>query len=113
MEATEQVIDKWLPQLRKGLLEILILEIVAAQISYGYEIASRLKSALRAEIAEGTLYPLLKRLLRDELVTTQWVTDGQSAPRKYYRITPLGESVLLRMRQEWTTADNALKELSQ
>jgi len=112
MTATDEVIDKWLPQVRKGLLEFMILEIVATRVSYGYEIASRLKAALRAEIAEGTLYPLLKRLVRDELVTTQWVTDSQSGPRKYYQVTKLGTQVLLRMRQEWAVIQAAREELA-
>ncbi len=111
MLAADEVIEKWLPQVRKGLLEFMILEIVAGQVSYGYEIASRLKTALRVQIAEGTLYPLLKRLVRDELVTTQWVTDNQSGPRKYYEITPLGSEVLRRMREEWRLIGRAREEL--
>lgn len=111
--STEQLlIDRWLPQVRKGLLELLILELLAQRTSYGYEIAQRLRGVFDSEVAEGTLYPLLKRLSRDELVTTQWVTEANGAPRKYYAITDLGRQVMQRMRAELARIDLARQELS-
>ncbi|MCK7592120.1 PadR family transcriptional regulator [Pseudomarimonas salicorniae] len=111
MSDAQTLIDRWLPQVRKGLLEMLILELLDQRTSYGYEIAQRLRGVLEAEIAEGTLYPLLKRLSRDLMVTNEWITEAGGAPRKYYAITPEGRDVLRRMRAELERIHRARKEL--
>ena len=86
--------EKWEVQLRKGTLELVILAALKGRSLYGLELLKLLQSFKSAAISEGTLYPLLERLKRDELVDGKWVQEGDSRPRKYYTLTAIGEQKL-------------------
>lgn len=105
---SDQIIDRWVPQFRKGLLEFIILLKLQQDTVYGYELAVEIKRLTSIEVAEGTLYPLLNRLKRDGLVTTQWQTAQTGTPRKYYEITPLGIETLGKMKVIWTQTHNSI-----
>jgi PadR family transcriptional regulator PadR len=107
----DQIIDRWLPQFRKGLLEFIILLKLQQDMSYGYEIASEIKNLTSIEVAEGTLYPLLNRLKRDGLVTTEWKTEEVGTPRKYYQITEIGIETLDKMKQIWTNTHSSVLQM--
>ena len=74
-------------QLKKGFLEILVLASLKNEDSYGYRIIQDVSEIM--EISESTLYPILKRLEAQDLVTT-YTTEFNSRLRKYYKITKLG-----------------------
>ncbi|KGJ91947.1 PadR family transcriptional regulator [Thalassotalea sp. ND16A] len=105
---SDQIIDRWVPQFRKGLLEFIILLKLQQGAIYGYELAVEIKKLTSIEVAEGTLYPLLNRLKRDCLVTSQWQTAEVGTPRKYYQITPLGLETLAKMKTTWTQTHNSI-----
>jgi len=107
----DQIIDRWLPQFRKGLLEFIILLKLQQGMSYGYEIASEIKHLTSIEVAEGTLYPLLNRLKRDGLVTTEWKTEDIGTPRKYYQITKTGIETLDKMKLIWTNTHSSVLKM--
>lgn len=107
----DQVIDRWLPQFRKGLLEFIILLKLQQEMSYGYEIASEIKTLTSIDVAEGTLYPLLNRLKRDGLVTTTWKTEEVGTPRKYYEITESGKETLDKMKVIWTNTHSSVLKM--
>lgn len=86
--------EKWEAQLRKGTLELVILAALQGRTLYGLELLKLLHNFKSAAISEGTLYPLLERLKRDQLVDAKWVQEGESRPRKYYTLTPAGEQKL-------------------
>jgi PadR family transcriptional regulator PadR len=86
-------------QLRKGVLELCVLTLLSRGDSYGYEIASRLMQDVG--MGEGTIYPLMRRMQGDGLVSTYLVEVPASPPRKYYRMTDLGRETLLAQRGEW------------
>lgn len=86
--------EKWEVQLRKGTLELVILAALKGRTLYGLELLKRLQTFKSAAISEGTLYPLLERLKRDELVDAKWVQEGDTRPRKYYTLTQAGEQKL-------------------
>tara|TARA_R110001583_G_scaffold117260_2_gene268347 strand:+ start:225 stop:623 length:399 start_codon:yes stop_codon:yes gene_type:complete len=108
---SDQVIDRWLPQFRKGLLEFIILLKLKQNMSYGYEIASEIKNLTSIEVAEGTLYPLLNRLKRDGLVQTEWKTAEVGTPRKYYQITDAGIETLDKMKVIWTNTHSSVLKM--
>lgn len=95
-------LDKWQSQLRKGVIEYgLLLFIRAHKKAYGLEIIDGLTQH-GLVISEGTLYPLLSRLTREELLTPKWETENTSGhPRKYYILSSQGQKVLDKMREQW------------
>lgn len=101
MNATEALMEKWEVQLRKGTLELAILAALQQRTLYGLELLKLLQSLPSTTITEGTLYPLLDRLKRDELVDAQWVQEGETRPRKYYQLTPLGNKKLTDLTRLW------------
>ena len=66
-------------QLKKGVLDLCVLALLSREDAYGYDIASRL--AGRIDMAEGTIYPLMRRMQADGLVETYLVEIGPRAPR--------------------------------
>jgi PadR family transcriptional regulator PadR len=104
----DQIIDRWMPQFRKGLLEFIILLKLQKGPIYGYELAVEIKKLTTIEVAEGTLYPLLNRLKRDGLVTTEWQTAEIGTPRKYYEITAFGIETLTKMKSVWTNTHSSI-----
>lgn len=105
---SDRIIERWVPQFRKGLLEFIILLRLQHGNTYGYELAMQIKDVTAIEVAEGTLYPLLNRLKRDGLVTSEWQTAEVGSPRKYYEITALGRETLNQMKQTWTDTHNSI-----
>lgn len=87
-------------------LRQLVLGVLARREAYGVEIAAAIEARLHAsdgpKLAEGSVYPVLRRLERDGLLNARWVEIGEGAPRRrYYVLTPAGE------RQAATAADRA------
>lgn len=96
--------DKFAQQLKKGVLEMLVLELVCDGPTYGYELLSKLKAGGGQQFAlkEGTLYPILYRLEDDGLIEAKWQTgEGRAAPKKIYEATQAGRAENLRRRNVW------------
>ena len=89
-------------KLFSGTLEMLILEVISAGPSYGYEIAQRVigQSGERFELREGSLYPALHRLQRQELLAHEW-READGRKRKYYKLTANGRKALEQKKSEW------------
>lgn len=81
-------------QLKRGLLEIIVLKLLSQGRAYGYQLLQRLdqESGGLFRIKEGTLYPILYRLEDDGLIVSEWsVPEDKSVAKKYYRCTPRRE----------------------
>jgi PadR family transcriptional regulator PadR len=87
-------------QMRKGVLEYCILEIIAKKHSYAPDIIEEMKKA-KMIVVEGTLYPLLTRLKNSGLLNYRWEESQLGPPRKYYEITEIGSSTLMELRASW------------
>lgn len=87
-------------QLKKGVLGLCVLALLARADSYAYEIASRLSDAI--DMGEGTIYPLMRRMQTDGLVETYLVESSSGPSRKYYRLSPAGRDALVAQSAEWT-----------
>lgn len=98
-------------QMRKGILEYCIHEILSKQESYPSEIIKDLKKA-ELNVVEGTLYPLLTRLKNAGLLNYNWVESQSGPPRKYYYLTPEGTSFLEELRLTWTALQDAVQKIS-
>lgn len=86
-------------QLKKGTLEMCVLAILDHGDGYAYDIVAKLSGGV--EMSEGTIYPLMRRLQNDALVTTYLAESEQGPPRKYYRLTQAGRDELRKMKAEW------------
>lgn len=96
--------DRFLLQLKKGVLEMLVLETVCRGNTYGYRLLTSLRerSGGLFTLKEGTLYPILYRLEDEGLIEAVWAADeGRSVPRKMYSATDKGRRENLRQRQVW------------
>lgn len=108
---TDQKIGKWESQVRKGVLDFVILICVEHAECYGYELMRKIKETDRIGVSEGTIYPLLNRLAKEELIISDWVEMETGIPRKYYRITPKGRQALAGMKQAWGQFTRSIDQL--
>ena len=88
-------------QLRKGALEYCVLALLRDGQRYGFELVRTLSEADGLLISEGTIYPLLSRLRRDQLVSTSWQESEAGPPRRYYQLTDAGKRALADFSDEW------------
>lgn len=111
MEDDLALVEKWRSQSRKGFLDLCVLALLSAGgPSYGLDMMETLTAA-GLEVSEGTLYPLLARMTREESLLASWTTPETGHPRKYYRLSPLGERALAAMREEYETHIAAYRRL--
>jgi PadR family transcriptional regulator PadR len=103
-------ITEKLAPLRKGLLEFVILKIIDTERLY---VADMLKRLADTEFAtqEGTLYPLLGKMRREDLVDYEWQESGSGPPRKYYKLTANGQAALADLQGYWDTLNHTIRTL--
>lgn len=105
-------IDDWKSQIKRGTLEFCILLMIKQKPSYGYEIISTLEQYPIVAAKENTIYPLLRRLMKEDLVSSSWQESAEGVPpRKYYSITDKGLEYVSQMSAEWSHLLNAINEL--
>jgi PadR family transcriptional regulator, regulatory protein PadR len=102
----------WTTQIRKGVLEFCILSAMRGRHLYGYDIVKRLREIDGLVISEGTIYPILSRFKREELVNTSLVESSEGPARKYYQLTPRGDKLLAQMQAYWKKIENGIETLS-
>jgi len=98
--------------LRKGLLEFLILSIVSAGRVYAADILQRLNKT-DFSTQEGTLYPLLSKMRREDLLNYEWQESELGPPRKYYTLTETGHQQLAEFRTYWQSLTTLINELGE
>ncbi|MDY0074291.1 MAG: PadR family transcriptional regulator [Acholeplasmataceae bacterium] len=86
-------------QFKKGILEMCILSIISKRDMYGFEVIDSL--AKEIDVNENTVYPILRRLTGQGLFETYVEQTNIGAPRKYYRLTGLGQNKLSEYQTEW------------
>jgi PadR family transcriptional regulator PadR len=87
-------------QMRKGILEYCILHIIARGETYASDMLNELTGA-KMIVVEGTLYPLLTRLKNSGLLEYKWVESKSGPPRKYYKLTRVGDKFLQGLTETW------------
>lgn len=97
--------------MRKGVLELCILSIIAEKDAYASEIIDKLKEA-KLIIVEGTLYPLLTRLKNDGMTSYRWEESKSGPPRKYFQITDIGRKVLSELKSGWQELAVAVEKIT-
>jgi PadR family transcriptional regulator PadR len=98
-------------QLRKGTLEYCVLALLQHGQRYGFELVRTLSDTDGLLVSEGTIYPLLSRLRRDQMVSTSWQESEAGPPRRYYELTETGQRALADFSSEWARFRDAVDAL--
>lgn len=86
-------------QLKKGVLELIVLVAVNKKDMYGYELVAEVSKVV--DVNEGTIYPLLKRLTNERYFETYLRESTEGPPRKYYHLTAAGKLYMIKLEDEW------------
>lgn len=102
----------WVSQLRKGLVELLVLAALKQEELYGYQLLHRLAQLNGLELTESTLYPVLARLAGDEFVAVRQEPSPSGPPRRYYRLTRAGQRRRDEMLAHWRKVNASIEHLA-
>lgn len=98
-------------EMLKGVLEGSILEIISRSTTYGYDITQRLRRLGFGDVVEGTVYTILVRLEKNGFVQTERQPSEVGPPRKFYRLTNLGQAELEDFWAKWDFVSSKINEL--
>ncbi|MGE7883664.1 PadR family transcriptional regulator [Bacillus sp. NPDC094077] len=96
-------------QFKKGVLELCVLVLLDKQDRYGYELVRNISNQI--EISEGSVYPLLRRLTKEEYFTTYLQESSEGPSRKYYKLTNKGRTYLRQLLDEWNEFSQGVNQL--
>ncbi|SDM54198.1 PadR family transcriptional regulator, regulatory protein PadR [Fictibacillus solisalsi] len=98
-------------QMLKGVLEGCLLAVISKGEIYGYEMIEKLEAYGFTMVSEGSIYPILLRMKKEELVTTTLKPSPTGPKRKYYSLTPKGVKELKDFRERWFQLSNSVSNL--
>lgn len=110
-DQSHDAIAKCEVQLRKGVLEFVILLSLGEREQYGYALISGIAARAAIDVPEGTLYRLLLPLAKEGLVSSRRGEGDGGAPRKYYALAPPGEALLRAMIPSWSKLAASVERL--
>lgn len=84
------IFERFETEVKRGVMQVAVMCLLERE-RYGYDIIKSLKDA-GLGVEEGTLYPILRRLEDERILSSRWVTEGPR-PRKYYMITEYGREI--------------------
>jgi PadR family transcriptional regulator PadR len=96
-------------QYKKGVLELCVLSLLSKEDRYGYDVAEYLSRHI--EIADGTVYPILRKLKSEGFVTTYLSEESGGPPRKYYTLTKSGREAYETQKDDWLAFAESIKNL--
>jgi PadR family transcriptional regulator PadR len=96
-------------QFKKGVLELCVLALLGKSDRYGYELVQKISE--RIVISEGSVYPLLRRLAKEEYFTTYLQESKEGPSRKYYSLTDKGREYLEQLKKEWIQFSAGVNEV--
>lgn len=108
MDTKKIPLEGLIQELRRGSLVLAVLSQLKESL-YGYSLVKNLTEK-GMNIDKNTLYPLLRRLEKQELLISEWNTEG-SRPRRYYKLNEKGNSVFEKLTEEWTRMNKTIKSL--
>ena len=100
-----------LSQLLRGVLEYCVLALLREDDRYGFELVRTLSHVDGLVTSEGTIYPLLTRLRKEELVTTFWQESDAGPPRRYYALNADGKKLLKKLAESWQDMNGTMNRL--
>lgn len=104
----QELLDKLRHEMRRGVLVLAVLSALRTE-QYGYSLRKTLATREIA-IDEGTLYPLMRRLEKQGLLSSEW-REENNRRKRFYRLSDLGERVYERLREEWGGLNRSVVKL--
>ena len=98
-------------QLLKGVLDGCVLSVIESEEVYGYILSKKLQQAGLEDVSEGTIYPVLLRLQKNNLIVGEIRSSDSGPDRKYYRITNEGKVMLNEIRFQWHALSQPVNKL--
>jgi PadR family transcriptional regulator, regulatory protein PadR len=108
MDSINELISSLTVELKRGTMVLLVLSQLHKQ-EYGYSLVQKLEQN-NAPIEAGTLYPLLRRLEKQNLLKSEWDTS-ESRPRKFYTLSEEGKEVYQQLKKEWKSISSLMELL--
>ena len=108
MSDIDKILENLTGELKRGTLVLSVL-LNTSKPTYGYSLVQSLQG-FGIQIEQNTLYPLLRRLEKQELLESSWDTT-ESRPRKYYHISTLGLEVLAKLSEEWKRSNKIIEDM--
>lgn len=107
-ETREEILNSMIQELRRGTIVVSVLSRLG-EPKYGYDLIHQLEEK-GMSIDTSTLYPLLRRLEKQGLLSSEWITD-EAKPRKYYRRTMLGDQIYRELCRQWSEMTKSMHDL--
>ncbi len=109
---SEEEHQRWSKEVRRGALSMLVLSLLNKKSAYGYELVKKMEEKVSFLVFEqGTIYPILRRLEKRELLSSNWSYEDKNKPKKYYSLTPEGERALDMMVRTWSKLTDEIGEI--
>lgn len=103
--------QRWVSQLKKGLVEFAVMAALGDGEAYGYQIVQRLATEDGLAASESTVYPILARLTKERLLSVRTADSPSGPPRRYYRLTSDGHGRLAEMAAHWSGVCSSIDRL--
>lgn len=94
--------------MKKGVLELIVLESINRKDMYGYELIETVSKVV--DVNDGTIYPLLKRMTNEKYAETYLVESTEGPPRKYYKITDSGRIYTEQLVETWNNFSKSVNK---
>ncbi len=107
------MIEAWITQLRKGLMEYCVLSVLSRGELYGYALVQALRGAELLAVSESTVYPILARLKDEKYLKVRDVSSDSGPPRRYFALTAAGRLRLAAMHAYWDQLALSINDLRQ
>ena len=109
---TQEELDRWSKEVKRGAVTLAILALLSKRRAYGYEAVKLLDEKMSfLALEQGTVYPLLRRLEKRELLKSEWDYDDPTKPKKYYAVTEEGLMALGAMEQTWSVLSREMRDV--
>jgi len=109
---TQEELDRWSKEVKRGAVTLAILAFLSKRRAYGYEAVKLLDEKMSfLAVEQGTVYPLLRRLEKRDLLKSEWDYEDPTKPKKYYTVTEEGLAALVGMTQTWSTLSHEMRDI--
>jgi DNA-binding PadR family transcriptional regulator len=107
---TQEELDRWSKEVKRGAVTLAILALLSKRKAYGYEAVKLLDEKMSfLALEQGTVYPLLRRLEKRELLKSEWDYEDPTKPKKYYTVTEQGLKAVGAMTQTWNVLSREMR----